>query len=149
MVIKNLNGGFSYFLTRSSKQSREDVIMECFEGYGLRWKIEEYHRHIKQQYSLEDIQVQKFEGLQSMLSILTIATRLIYRQISSLHVKLLLESGIKTMNKNTIYELFNFVYYKIGNIINTLFAHVRPRAFLPDESHRNYGQLCLPLNWSN
>ncbi len=147
VVIKNLKGGFSYFLTRSSKESREDVIKECFEGYGLRWKIEEYHRHIKQQYNLEDIQVQKFQGLQSMLSILTIAMHLIYREISSLHIKLLLESGIKTMNKNTVYELFNFVYYKIGNIIKTLFAHVRPRAFLPDESPKNSGQLCLELKW--
>ncbi len=146
VVIKNLNGGFSYFLTRSAKETREDVIKECFEGYGLRWKVEEYHRHIKQQYNLEEIQVQKFEGLQSMLSILTIAMHLIYRELSSLHVKLLLESGIKTLNKNTVYELFNFVYYKIGNIIKTLFAHVKPRAFLPDENPSNHGQLSLSLN---
>jgi hypothetical protein len=146
VVVKNLKGGFSYFLVRSEKENKEDVIKQCFEGYGLRWKIEEYHRHIKQQYHLEDIQVKKIEGLQSMLGILTVAMHLIYKEISSLHVKLLLESGIKTLNKGTVYELFNFIYYKIGNIIKTLFAHVKPRAFLPDEKPKSFGQLCFAFS---
>jgi hypothetical protein len=149
VVVKNVKGGFSYFLVRSDKENKEEVIRQCFEGYGLRWKIEEYHRHIKQQYHLEDIQVKKFEGLQSMLSILTVAMHLIYREISSLHVKLLLESGIKTLNKGEVYELINFIYYKIGNIVKTLFAHVKPKAFLPDEKPKDYGQLCLALNWTD
>lgn len=149
VVVKNLNGGFSYFLVRSEKESKQEVIKQCFEGYGLRWKIEEYHRHIKQQYHLEDIQVKKFEGLQSMLSILTVAMYLIYKEISSMHIKLLLESGIKTLNNGTVYELFNFIYYKIGNIIKTLFANVKPRAFLPNEKTKCFGQLAFDLNWSD
>ncbi|MCP4053342.1 MAG: transposase [Mesoflavibacter sp.] len=147
VVVKNLQGGFSYFLLRSAKENKEEVIEECFKAYGLRWKIEEYHRHIKQQYHLEDIQVKKFEGLQSMLSILNVAMCLIYREISGFHIKLLLESGIKTMNKGSVYELFNFVYYKIGNIVKILLAHVNPRAFLPDKNPKPSGQLCFDLNW--
>jgi len=98
----------------------------------LRWKIEEYHRHIKDCYQLEAIQVKTFEGLQSMLAILTIAMSVVYRELASLHIRLLLESGVKTLNKGKIYELYNFVYYKISRILKVLLAHVKPRAFLPD-----------------
>ena len=44
---------------------------------------------------LEDIQVKTFEGLQSMLSILTIAIGIIYFSQASIHTELLLQSGIK------------------------------------------------------
>ena len=141
--IRNLQGGFSYFLVRSEKENKEEVIKQCFEAYGLRWKIEEYHRHIKQQYHLEDIQVKTFNGLQSMLSILTVTMHLIYREVSAIHNKILLESGIKTLNKESVYELFNFTYYKIGNIIKILFAHVKPRAFLPDKRSEPSAQLYI------
>jgi len=148
IVIRNLHGGFSYFLVRSEKENKEEVIKQCIEAYGLRWKIEEYHRHIKQQYHLEDIQVKTFDGLQSMLSILTVAMHLIYREVSALHNKILLESGIKTLNKESVYELFNFTYYKIGNIIKILFAHIKPRAFLPDKSPEPSVQLSFAFNWT-
>lgn len=39
-----------------------EVARWAFKGYGLRWKIEEYHRHIKQEYGLEDIQMKTFDA---------------------------------------------------------------------------------------
>jgi hypothetical protein len=99
---------------------------------------------------LEDIQIKTFEGLQSMLAILTIAMSLIYRSISTLHQKLILYSGVKTMNKEKSYELFNFIYYKISTIINSLLANITPRTFLPEsENSPDTGQLTLALNFNN
>ena len=152
VVTKRKNGGYCWLLTRSPKDNIVEVIKEAFTAYGFRWKIEEYHRHIKQCYHLEDIQIKTFEGLQSMLAILTIAMGIIYSSLSSLHIKLLLESGIKTFNKDKIYELTNFIYYKISTIIKTLLANMIPKAFLPSlQSSRSDGQLCLALyfNWKN
>ena len=148
VVTKRKNGGYCWLLTRSPKETITDVISEAFKAYGFRWKIEEYHRHIKTCYNLEDIQVKTFEGLQSMLAILTIAMALIYRSISSLHLDLLLKSGVKTMNKEKTYELYNFIYYKISTIIKVLLALVTPRAFLPLTGEPpTYGQLRLALNF--
>lgn len=148
VVTKRDNGGYCWLLTRSPKENIVDVIKEAFTAYGFRWKIEEYHRHIKSCYNLEDIQIKTFEGLQSMLAILTIAMSIIYSSLSSLHTKLLLESGIKTMNKEKMYELRNFIYYKISTIIKTLLANMTPRAFLPQpETSQSDGQLSLALNW--
>ncbi len=66
-----------------------------------------------------------------MLVILTIAVSLIYRSISTLHQKLIHYSGIKTMNKENCYELFDFIYYEISTIVKMLLANRIPRAFLP------------------
>ena len=132
VVTKNKGGGFCYLLTRTEPDSIVGIIKETFKAYGYRWKIEEYHRHIKDSYKLEDIQVKTFEGLQSMLSILTVTMSIIYRELASMHIRLILESGVKTMNKEKVYELYNFVYYKISKILKVLLAHVKPKAFLPD-----------------
>ena len=98
VVTQNRGGGYSYLLTKTPHENIAEVIKETFVAYGYRWKIEEYHRHIKDCYKLEDIQVKTFEGLQSMLAILTIAMSIIYRELASIHIRLLLESGIKTLN---------------------------------------------------
>lgn len=147
VVTKRENGGYSWMLTRSAKENIIDVIKEAFTAYGFRWKIEEYHRHIKTCYNLEDIQVKTFDGLQSMLAaILTITMGIIYSSLSSLHTRLLLESGIKTLNKEKMYELCNFIYYKISAIIKILLADMTPRAFLPSpQISRSDGQLSLAL----
>lgn len=148
VVTKRENGGYCWLLTRSPKETIIDVVKEAFTAYGFRWKIEEYHRHIKNCYNLEDIQVKTFEGLQSMLAILTIAMGIIYSSLSSLHIKLLLQSGIKTLNKEKLVELRNFIYYKISTIIKTMLANMTPRAFLPQpEISQDDGQLSLALNY--
>ena len=148
VVTKRKNGGYCWLLTRSPKENIIDVIKEAFTAYGFRWKIEEYHRHIKSCYNLEDIQVKTFEGLQSMLALLTIAMSIIYSSLSSLHIKLLLQSGIKTLNKEKISELRNFIYYKISTIIKVMLANMTPRAFLPPpEISQDDGQLRLALNY--
>jgi len=126
VCTKRQNGGYAWFLIKTDKTNEKDVVEECFRCYGYRWKIEEYHRHIKTQFNLEQIQIKKFEGLQSMLSILTITMYLIYTEISSLHDKLLLCSGIKTLPKLKIRHLRNFIYYKISTIVSCLLIDFKP-----------------------
>lgn len=148
VITKRENGGYCWLLTCSPKENIVDVIEEAFTAYGFRWKIEEYHRHIKQCYRLEDVQVKTFQGLQTMLAILTIAMAILYSSLSSMHIRLLLQSGIKTLNKEKMYELTNFIYYKISTIIKTLLANMKPSAFLPSHQiSRSDGQLSLALNY--
>jgi len=58
------HGGLCFLLVKSHLSNKIEVAKWAFKGYGLRWKIEEYHRHIKQEYKLEDIQIKTFTGLQ-------------------------------------------------------------------------------------
>src|SRR5699024_9327302 len=103
------HGGLCYLLAKSNKTTATEVAQWAFDGYGKRWKIEEYHRHIKQAYKLEDIQMRTFNGLQSMLAVLSVAMFILYKKTSALHVKLLLESGFNYLNKHRISELTNFI----------------------------------------
>ena len=132
VVMKGEGKGYSWYLVNSDKLTSREVCEECFRGYGHRWKIEEYHRHVKDQYNLESIRIRKYCGLQTMMSVVTIAMYLLYAQTRHLHDSLILESNIKTMEKNRIRELVGFVYYKITTILQILLMTTRVRAFKPD-----------------
>ena len=121
------HGGPCYLLVKSELSTVIEVAKWAFKGYGLRWKIEEYHRHIKQEYRLEDIQIKTFDGLQSMLAVLTVAMYMIYKKMQSLHIKLLLEAGYNYLNKHTLRELTNFIYYKISKVISNLLIPTKNR----------------------
>lgn len=121
------HGGLCYLLVKTTKENKIEVAKWAFKGYGLRWKIEEYHRHVKSQYGLEDIQIKTFNGLQSMLALLTSAMYLIYKKASVLHFALLLDAGYNYFNKYVVWELTNFIYYKIGKVVANLLMPVRCR----------------------
>ena len=121
------HGGLCYLLVKSALTCPIEVAKWAFKGYGLRWKIEEYHRHIKQEYKLENIQIKTFAGLQSMLVLLTVAMNIIYKKIKSLHIDLLLDAGYNYLNKHHIRELTNFIYYKISKIVAILLMPTKSR----------------------
>jgi len=145
VVFKTENKGYSWFLVSTDKDNEKDVVEETFRGYGYRWKIEEYHRHIKSQFHLEKIQLRKFESLQTMLSLITIAMNLIYSEISCHHQKLLL-GPIKTMEKYKLSEMVGFIYYKISTIVKNLLANVTTKTFLPDKMSPNDSTHQLTIN---
>ncbi len=128
VVSRNLkHGGLCYLLVKSELNTAVELAKWAFKGYGLRWKIEEYHRHIKQEYNLEDIQLKTFDGLQSMLATLTVAMYMIYRKMQSIHFSLLLDAGYNYRNKHTVRELTNFIYYKISKIVSILLMPTKSR----------------------
>lgn len=141
------HGGLCYLLVKSKLSTAIEVVKWAFKGYGLRWKIEEYHRHIKQAYRLEDVQLKTFDGLQSMLAIVTVAMYMIYKKIKAIHFGLLLDAGYNYRNKHTVRELTNFIYYKISKVVSILLMPTKSRWSLtktkPLDSN---GQLNLEFN---
>ena len=121
------HGGLSYLLVKTDLDTPIEVAKWAFKGYGLRWKIEEYHRHVKQEYGLEDIQMKTFDGLQSILAVLTVAMYMVYKGTRAIHMELLLDAGHNYLNKHTPRELVNFIYYKISKVVSNLLTPVRMR----------------------
>ena len=141
------HGGLCYLLVKSELSTAIEVAKWAFKGYGLRWKIEEYHRHIKQEYRLEDIQIKTFDGLQSMLAVLTVAMYMVYRKIQSLHFSLLLDAGYNYLNKHCVRELTNFIYYKISKVVSILLMPTKMRWKIHSKTPQiNNGQLNLLFN---
>lgn len=147
VVMKGISKGFSWFLVNSPFTDPAEIAQDTFRGYGYRWHIEEYHRHIKDQFNLENIQLRKFDRLKTMLMIMAIAMYLLYTETRSLHQQLLLENKIKTIAKANVWELVGFVYYKIGTIFRILLSTVTVRAFIPLKKFltTNANQLSLNL----
>lgn len=121
------HGGLCYLLVKSKYTTAIEVAKWAFNGYGLRWKIEEYHRHIKQVYKLEDVQLKTFNGIQSILAILTVAMYIVYKKIRALHFSLLIDAGYNYLNKNIPRELTNFIYYKISRVVSILLMPTKNR----------------------
>ncbi|QZE14974.1 transposase [Halosquirtibacter laminarini] len=148
VATKRKSGGKCWLLTNSPKHTITEVIREAFQAYGFRWKIEEYHRHIKSSYDLENIQIKKFDGLQCMLAILTIAMGILYNTLESMHLRLLLDSKIKILDKNKVSELRNFIYYKISTIIKILLANVYTKHIIQSKQTQvDVGQMRLNLDF--
>lgn len=147
VVLKGEGKGYSWYIVSTDKTCAKEVVEETFRGYGYRWKIEEYHRHIKYQFHLEDIQLRKIESLRTMLTLVMIAMYLIYTEIRSLHNQLLLRSSVKTIEKYRLHEVLGFIYYKIGSIIRMLLASVTAHMFRPDKKtgYTNQNQLTINL----
>ena len=134
-------------LVKSSLCNAIEVAQWAFKGYGLRWKLEEYHRHVKQEYRLEDVQIKTFTGIQSMLAVLTVAMYMIYNKIKSMHLELLLDAGYNYLNKHILRELVNFIYYKISKVVSNLLIPVRMRWKIHNAEPEPYpGQLNLMFN---
>ncbi len=129
VVAKGHHKGYSWYLVSSDKTTSREVCEECFKGYGYRWKIEEYHRHVKDQYNLEAIQIRTFNGLQSMMPVITVAMYLLYSQTRDLHTKLILDKRIQVREKYQFKELLGFVYYKITTIMQILLMGSGLRTF--------------------
>lgn len=58
-----------------------EIIEKALRGYGYRWKIEEFHRHVKQEYNWENIQLMSYVGLKNINTILMVAVDIIYSAI--------------------------------------------------------------------
>lgn len=141
------HGGLTYLLVKCKKEDAIEVAGWAFKGYGLRWKIEEYHRHVKQEYRLEDIQIKTFAGLQSMLAIVVVAMYIVYQKIKSMHLALLLDAGYNYLNKHRVRELTNFIYYKISKVVSNLLIPVRLRWKIQNTHlHTQSAQIKLELN---
>ena len=93
------------------------------------------------------MQMKTFMGVQSILAVLTVAMCMIYKNMKSLHLEQLLDAGYNYLNKHTLIELTNFIYYKISKVMSNLLMQVRMRWKIQNtEPIMHNGQLDLMFN---
>ena len=92
------------------------------ESYRLRWKIEELHRQVKQDYGWEDMQLLSYTGLKNLNTILWIVISFLYSlkeislQLAEAFPELLLDK------KNKLDILYGFVYYRLFKLTKKIFS---------------------------
>jgi len=116
--------GCFYFLCDFPNQhlTEEEIIHKALSGYRLRWLIEQAHRHIKQDYGWEAMQLMTYTGLKNLNSILWLALCFLYEQKDFI---------IKWMEafprqfgqyRKRLKKLFEFVYTALMKAVKKAFA---------------------------
>ena len=116
----------------------------AMEAYGLRWRVEEYHRQIKQDYGLESICLRKYSSIKNMGVILMLAAAFCARLPKNLIIKLLLLSN--QLPRKRLSDIPDYHYYMIiAAVARTLELAVKRKPKPLRVRKRDYCHLSLAL----
>ncbi len=139
------SGGFFYLFcdfnddTLTSRQ----IIEKALRGYRLRWKIEEFHRHVKQEFHWEEMQLMSYIGLKNLNTILMIAIDLVYDAIEYIDELIYLYPEFVGKKKRS----YEYVYYKLSRIVKYIFSNVSINKYVPHKGEY-HDKLQLRINFS-
>ena len=121
--------------------------MTVMHAYGLRWRVEEYHRQIKQDYHLEQICLRKYNAIKNMGVIVMLASSFCARLPENLVIKLLVLT--KQLPPNRLCDIPSYPYYMIVAAVARTLEHTGKRRWKPLRIRkRDYFQLNLDLKGS-
>ena len=121
---------------------RKSVMITVMHAYGLRWRVEEYHRQIKQDYQLEKICLRKYNAIKNMGSILMLAAAFCARLPQNLIIKLLVLSN--QLPRKRLSDIPDYPYYMImAAVARTLELSVKRQPKPLRIRKRDYFQLNL------
>ena len=90
----------------------------------MRWKIEELHRQIKQDYGWEEMQLLSYVGLKNLNTILWIVISFLY-SLKKMVLQLAEVFPVLMMDKKKdINILFGFVYYRLFKVVKKIFSEM-------------------------
>lgn len=121
------NGGYWYILCslpNHSDLSDDELIEFVFNAYKIRWKIEETHRHIKQDFKWESMRLLKYKRLKLLNAILWIAIGFLY-SLQSLKYQFIKAFHYYMLDqKKKINKIPDFLFYRIVLVVNECFSIV-------------------------
>lgn len=128
VVSRRSNRAISWYLT-NLEGPRETVMESVMEGYGLRWRIEEYHRQVKQDYRLESIRLRKYMAIKNMVFFVMLAASFICRLPENLVIKLV--SVAKRLPKNKLTDIPSYHFYMLTAAVSYCLAAAVKQKPLP------------------
>ncbi len=144
LVVSNRRrGGLSWYLTNVDGTRRE-IMDTTMEAYGLRWKVEEYHRQIKQDYGLEKICLRNYNAIKNMGVMVMLAASLLARLPKPLFIKMIAVTNM--LPRKRISDIPDYPYYMITAAVAWLLGITQKRRPKPLRMRkRDYLQLSLAL----
>jgi len=143
LVVARRGEALSWYLTNVAG-SRPHIMDTVMEGYGCRWSIEEFHRQVKQEYSLEAIRLQRYEAIKSMGALIMVAVSFCTRLSQGLAINLVAAAGL--LERLKYKDLPRFMLYMITKAVAAAIAASAKRPQKPLRIRkRNYFQYALPL----
>jgi hypothetical protein len=115
-----------WYLCHLPVEDEQSAIEMVMEGYGLRWKIEEYHRQIKEDYHLEQICLRRYTALKNFMSLFMITMSFVYHHFESLVMEIFTEAQIKLVYRGKkLKEYLGFIYYKMAKALAWFFSKTK------------------------
>ncbi len=100
------------------------IVTKALRTYRMRWKIEEVHRHFKQSYGWEKIQLTSYTRLQNMNQILLLTMCFLYSLKRFAYQYLQAFPGIMSYTTKTWRKIYDFVYYRLTLLVEVCFSTV-------------------------
>jgi len=146
VVSRRSRGGMSWYLT-NVEGSRRAVMETVMEAYGLRWRVEEYHRQVKQDYNLEGIRLRTYGAIKNMAALVMVAASFCALLPENLVIKLLVSS--LRLPRRRLSDIPCYPYYMITAAVARALEHAVKRRPIPlGIRKRNCLQLNLQLKGS-
>ena len=121
------------------------IINKAIRMYKMRWKIEEVHRHMKQAYGWEKIQLTSYTRLQNMNQIFLLTMCYLYSLKRFAYKYLLAFPSIMKYKNKTWEKIFSFVYYRLTELVSKCFSIVTRFNINPYKGKWHEGnQLLIP-----
>lgn len=140
--------GYFYFLCDFPSQPHltlEAIVEKALRMYRMRWKIEEVHRHIKQEYGWEKMQLTSYLRLQNMNQLLLVAMCYLYSLKKFASQFVVAFSSIMMYSKKRWKQIYEFAYYKLSELVARCFGMVTRNNINPCAGRwLDYNQLEIP-----
>lgn len=143
VVSRRRNGGLSWYLTNVTGSSA-GIMDTVMEAYGLRWRVEEYHRQIKQDYGLESLCLRKYAAIKNMAVLVMLASAFCARLPKELVICMV--AAAKRLPRNRLSDIPQYPFYMIVAAVSFSLetaARKPPRPLRLRK--RDYFQLLLPF----
>ncbi len=112
---------FVYYLCRFRENySESQMINLVIKYYGLRWSIEEAHRHIKQDFNWEAIQLMKYWSLKNMNALLWVSASFLYNELRKVTTYLIQKFKNRMIYRNDSSEKDINMMYRLTALISDL-----------------------------
>ena len=143
VVSRRRRGGLSWYLI--NMEGTRMVIMDtAMEAYGLRWRVEEYHRQIKQDYGLEKICLRNYNAIKNMGALVALAASFCARLPEHLVIKMIAAAGL--LSRKRLRDIPSYPYYMLTAAIAWVLGQTQKQRPKPLRMRkRDYFQLSLAL----
>ena len=145
---KNGKSGFFYLFCDFPGQpnlSQSEIIAKALKMYRMRWKIEEVHRHMKQAYNWENIQLISYTRLQNMNQVLLLTMCYLYSLKRFANDYLQAFPAIMKYKNKSWKKIYDFVYYRLSMLLEICFSSVTRYNINPYKGKWQEGeQLIIP-----
>lgn len=123
---RNGKAGYFYFFCDFPNQdlTELEILSKVLNSYRQRWKIEQLHRQMKQDYKWEAIQLVSYTGLKNMNLLLLLVMCFLY-SLKSIAIKLMnaFPQIMKYSNRKWK-QIYDFIYYRIAEVLDVCFSYL-------------------------